>query len=341
MARRTRRRPKPKFVTEPPVRVPPFNEADSSFDELVEKLPAASSDKKARARAHLLLVSREYRISRDLELARVSRSDAAATLRVIGDTGQLLIEALDQLSSDTSAALESMVWGVGQLDWNPGIQAIDTLASMLESVSETAEYLTQINMKKRLNYLDPALAKFVSATRVAASQLGCFPDRAKWSLVLMQQYAELGPHLDSGADDLPLIRATCDNLRLLSMAAAELSKSDRGPQSSTAQMVAVQNLRGFYEWATGKKVTHSRKKGRHYTGALESKFGKFAEAAFYQMEPDPYLRRGLAEAVSYAVWPGRSQAEKPKVELARDKLERCTVEVLAKLRVTNNSSPAP
>lgn len=334
-----RRRARARFTTELPRRVPPIVRDDTSFDHLVEYLTSIPALRE-RARENLLLIARDYRFSRDLNLARVSRSDTAETLRAISSSGRSVVESLDGLSSEASEALETLIPGVGELDWEPGIKALDTLAEVLLGFSEAAFDLVQGTLQLRLAEGDRTLTPVVNATETAGRQLSCFPDAAKWWLVVMQQYEKLAPDPNTSSGDLAAIGKVCTNLSRLAGAAAEVSKADRGPRSSTAQMRAVQRLKDLYEAATGRKATNSLKSGRHYTGVFESEFGRFAENAFHSMEPDSTLRRGLAQAVSYAVWGCRTASAESKGARARDDFERRTLRALEMFDVTNNSSPS-
>ena len=318
----------------------PINLGDTSFDQLAEDL-ASSPAQRARAREDLLLIARDYRFSRDLDLGRISRPDTAETLRAISLSGRSVVASLERLSSQATSALEVMMSGVAELDWEPGIQALDTLAEVLHGASEAGFDLMQGNVQLRMFDGDDTLAPMVDATRIAARQLSCFPDAAKWWLVVLQGRAKLGPARDLSVGNVALIRVACGDLSSLAGAAAEVSKADRGPRSSTAQMRAVGRLKELYETITGRKATNSQKAGRHYTGVLESQFGRFAETAFELMEPRLSLRRGLAAAVSYAVWECRSAGAEKKFARACDDFERRMLRALGRVGVTNNSSPAP
>ncbi len=308
--------------------MPAIDRGNTSFDQLAECLASCPIERE-RAREELLLIARDYRFSRDLELARISRSDTAETLRVISRSGRSAAASLDGLSAEVTSALEVMMSGVAELDWEPGIQALDTLAEVLDAVSEAGFDMQQGNSQLNVSEGVDTLQAMVAATRTAARQLSCFPDAAKWWLVVLQGSANLAPTGDLSEGNVALIRGACTNLSRLAGAAAEVSKADRGPRSSTAQMRAVHRLRGLYETVTGRTVTNSQKVGRCYTGVLESEFGRFAEAAFRLMEPQPALRRGLAEAVSYAVWDCRSAGAEKKSARAGDDFERRILRALA------------
>lgn len=323
-----RRRPRAKFITELPRRVLPVNRDNTSFDQLVECL-ASSPSARAPAREEMLLIARDYRFSRDLELARISRSDIAETLRAISLSGRSVVVSLDGLSAEAISALEVMMPEIAELDWEPGIQALDTLAELLHGLSEAGYDLMQENTRLRVSEGDETLESMVAATQAAARQLSCYPDAAKWSLVVVQGYAELGPRDDHPVGNVALLRDACVDLSRLAGAAAQVSKADRGPRSSTAQMRAVHRLKGLYEAVTGKKASHTQRVGRHYTGALKSDFGCFAERAFHLMEPQPSLRRGLAEAISYAVWGCRSAGAEKKSARASEDFERRILRALA------------
>lgn len=307
--------------------MPPIDHGDTSFDQLVHCLVSSPSER-ATVRKELLIIGRDYRFSRHLELTRISRSDTAETLRAISRSGRAVVTGLDGLSPEATSALAPMMSGVAELDWEPGIQAIDTLAEVLEGASEAGSDIMRGISQVKVSEGDATLEPFIAATRTAARQLSCFPDAAKWWLVVLQGRVELGPTGDPPVGDIGLIRGACADLSRLAGVAAELSKADRGPRSSTAQMRAVHRLRGLYETFTGAKVTNSQKVGRHYTGALESEFGRFAEAAFQSMEPQASLRRGLAEAVSFAVWGCRSAGAEKKSARAGDDFERRTQRAL-------------
>lgn len=328
MLRETRRRPRARFTTELPRRVPTIDRGNSSFDQLVECL-ASCPIEQAQARDELLLIARDYRFSRDLELARISRPDTAETLRVISRSGRSVVASLDGLSSEANNALEIMMSGVAKLDWESGIQALDTLAEVLQGVWEAGFDLMRGNMHSKALAADETLKLMVAATRIAACRLSSLPDAAKWWLVLMQQYEKLGPSPDPAVANVASIAEACADLSGLAGAAAELSKADRGPRSSTAQMRAVIRLKELYETVTGRKASHSQKAGRHYTGALKSDFGRFAESAFHIMEQQPSLRRGLAEAISYAVWRCRSAGAEKKSARACGNFERRALCALA------------
>ena len=323
-----RRRPRAEFTTELPRRVPAIDQGDTSFDQLVYCL-ASSPSGRATAREELLLIARDYRFSRSLELTRTSRSDTAETLRAISRSGRSVVTGLDGLSSEATSALDIMMSGVAELDWEPGIQAIDTLAEVLQGLSEAGLDLMRGNSQLKLSDGDDTLEPLVAATRTAARQLSCFPDAAKWWLVVLQGRVKLEPTGDLSEGNVALIREACMDLSRLAGVAAEVSKADRGPRSSTAQMRAVHRMKELYETITGRKASHSQKAGRHYTGALKSEFGQFAEAAFFLMEPQDSLRRGLAEAVSYAVWESRSAGAEMKSARAGDDFERRTLRALA------------
>ena len=298
--------------------MPPTDKGNSSFDQLVQCL-ASSPSRRAIAREELLIIARDYRFSRNLELTRISRSDTAETLRAISRSGRSVVTGLDGLSSEATSALDAMMSGVAELDWEPGIQAIDTLAEVLQGASEAGSDIMRGISQLKVPEGDVTLEPLVAATESAARQLSCFPDAAKWWLVVLQGHADLGPTGDLSVGNIGLIRGACADLSRLAGVAAELSKADRGPRSSTAQMRAVHRLKCLFEAVTGRKASHSQKAGRHYSGALESEFGRFAEAAFRLMEPQPSLRRGLSEAVSYAVWGCRSAgAERRSARVAYD-----------------------
>lgn len=308
--------------------MPPIDRSDTSFDQLAECLGSSSSER-AQVRDELLLIARDYRFSRDLELARVSRSDTAETLRVISLSARSVVASFDGLGPDATKALDDLMSGTIELDWEPGIQALDTLAEVLQGVSEAGFDLMRGRIQMRVSEGEATLERMAAATQTAARHLSCFPDAAKWSLVVLQGWAKLGPTGDRFVGHLALIRDACADLSGLARAAAEISKADRGPRSSTAQMRAVSRLKGLYETVTGRKASHSQKAGRHYTGALKSEFGRFAETAFHIMEPQPSLRRGLVEAVSYAVWGSRSAGAEKKSARASDDFERRTLRALA------------
>ena len=223
-----RRRARARFTTELPRRVPPIVRDDTSFDHLVEYLTSIPALRE-RARENLLLIARDYRFSRDLNLARVSRSDTAETLRAISSSGRSVVESLDGLSSEASEALETLIPGVGELDWEPGIKALDTLAEVLLGFSEAAFDLVQGTLQLRLAEGDRTLTPVVNATETAGRQLSCFPDAAKWWLVVMQQYEKLAPDPNTSSGDLAAIGKVCTNLSRLAGAAAEVSKADGAP----------------------------------------------------------------------------------------------------------------
>lgn len=141
-----------------------------------------------------------------------------------------------------------------------------------------------------------------------AAKLRRLPTQAEWMLVELQQYASFATHGEN--DDSELAAAFCKRMSDLAFIASEVMKTERGPRSDVAQMIAVQRLKEVYE-GEGLCVTHNAKIGRHYEGTLESPFGKFVKIVLGGLNSRNDM--GLADAVSFVCWPSRVHRKAPRV----------------------------
>jgi hypothetical protein len=184
--------------------------------------------------------------------------------------------------------------------------------------------------------MEPVLARFELLTTELAHRCMRLPQNAEWLLIELQQYCPFRPDEESDSEFLHWLIET---VGMLAHVAAELMKSDRGPQSDTVQMRAVQALKEEFEGAGG-TATHNAKGKEGYTGEATTPFGRFVHEFFADIETECRLRRGLDEAIAFACWESRREGRRPKAEDAALMRAKRIVGLLIKAGVTNFSASA-
>jgi hypothetical protein len=145
----------------------------------------------------------------------------------------------------------------------------------------------------------------------------------------MQHYLQLFGEPITHGSRLATSKSLIEKLAKLSKAAHSIETKQRGPRQDIAQSRAVSQLLSVYEQVSGKHATHSAVQKDQYCGTAQSPFGKFVIAFMAIADPDLRNRRGIHEAISYAVWPGRSGSKAGTVEAAREKREQQILDYLA------------
>lgn len=128
--------------------------------------------------------------------------------------------------------------------------------------------------------------------------LASLPKAAEWKLIVHQEEWPLRHEDDGGF--LPLLglltwlAKACED-------SAEGMKKQRGTESDTAQMRAVQALAEVYGRLTHRAPTHSVRERRIYTGQPRTPFTKLVETFFLEFERIPAKRRGYRSACLWAM----------------------------------------
>jgi len=285
----------------------------------------------------LLEIATQYRHSRKLERDRVTRPVANKCLHEVHQQARWICEQLDRLTKDCHAALEFELDGLAPMPCHPGQESLEISAHVFEQLALAADFVSTRG-ENITNKTD--LRAIQKSADLLAQMVSSLPSDAEWALVLMQQYTWSSYPPDCTFRGLTFLRDLARWLELTTAAAFEASKFDRGPKSDTALTRTVQDLRLLYETATGAGVSHFTRNGRLYVGMARSHFGKFASSAVNLIDPELRTKRGINDAISYAVWPSRAAHRALEVQRQTQLREHRILEILIGLRVTN-FSPQP
>ena len=279
------RRPKPRFKAELPLRVSPVEPFMLGVQGAVELLRPANEEHRLHLQSQLALIARDYADSKRREAQKANSSEVRVTLERL---------------ADDAAALQTLVRGL----------PIETRKLMGRGVRENlpmAYACLGQDLAATVDGFDSSDELTERAELLAAKFWG-LPTQAEWMLVELQQYAPFAMLGEN--DDAELAAAFCKRMSDLALIASEVMKTERGPKSDVAQMIAVQRLKDVFE-GEGLSVTHNAKVGRHYKGTLESPFGKFVKIVLGGLNSRNDM--GLGDAVSFVCWPSRVHRKAPKV----------------------------
>lgn len=248
-------------------------------------------------------------------MQKPSRRDSNAALLAIADRMNELLNCIDGLTAMQANALSSRIVfeGVQKPDW--GTDEIVAMTEMLRSLEDAVFGILSPHIEQGVT--SSKLTKVHDHARDAATELEGLSLDTEWALIEVLQYTELFPKSIEPNLPLSVIKMLVKRLEQLARVAHKTSCRNRGPRQDTAQFLAVKKLKVFYEQFTDSSATHSAVSNKQYCGVARSDFGKFVMTFMEYADPVLVNRRGLSEAISYAVWPMRSASKAPKIEDAR------------------------
>lgn len=323
-----RKRAKPHFTSELPIKVKRLESDDPRFDDLIQETFGGVNLDIVAVRSQLPKIASDLMNSRRMQDQKPSRSDSNRTLCSLSNRLELLSDCIDNLGVDEAAAVEKNLDLCCFQNPEPGISALNAMIDIFRSL-EDAAYCVLRSKLNQGNLSATAIGVLQDEAKIAALELGGLSLDTEWALITMQQYLPLFPEPPNNGSRLATSKSVIEKLAKLSQAAHAIETKQRGPRQDIAQSRAVSQLLSFYEQVSGKRATHSAVQNYRYSGTAQSAFGKFVITFMEIADPDPRNRRGIHEAISYAVWPGRSGSKAGTVEAAREKREQQILDHLA------------
>jgi hypothetical protein len=300
---------------------------------------APSEQEERELVGELMRIAARYQNSVELRASMVTKPNIGPTLRSLAEQSVTLSQSLSDASTENHIA--AVLAPLTVRSFKAGTDAIHVAAEVLEHVGEVLNrhVCLRSDPGEQIAERWANMSRTAAQAETLARMLTNLPIRCEWELVLLQQYEALVPDPSSIVDRVQFVRELTSNLTRLCLAASELVSQKRGPDCNTPQMLAVLELKSVFERRAGLQATHSTKSGRAYSGRPESSFGVFATAAFEMMEPDARRRRGLSEAITFAVWPSRGFTKAADIPAQTADRELAIREALLKASVTNFSPP--
>jgi hypothetical protein len=323
-----RKRAKPHFASELPLEVKRLESDDPRFDDLIQATFGKLKLDIIAVRSQLINIASDLMNSRRMQQQKPSRSDSNRTLFSLSNRLERLSDCIDNLGLDEAAALEKNLDRCCFQNPEPGISALNAMIDILRSLEDAAHCVLRSKLSQG-NLSVTAISLIEDETKIAALELEGLSLDTEWALVTMQQYLPLFRKPPKNGSRLATSISLIEKLAKLSEAAHAIETKQRGPRQDIAQSRAVSQLLSFYEQVSGKRATHSAVQKDQYCGTTQSAFGKFVVGFMVIADPDPRNRRGIHEAISYVVWPGRSGSKAGDVEAAREKREQQILDYLA------------
>lgn len=317
-----RRRPKPHFSSELPIRVGRIAASDPRFDALIQSLDLIADFDLIPAREQLNNTAGDLKNSRRMQNQKPSRPDSSETLLALSKRMKSLSDCIANLSPHDAMFLDNRFGFDGFANPDPGVSSIEAMAEVLRSLEDTAYGALQANSypedEKTAAIL--TLSALHDQAKIAVMELEGLCNDTEWALVLMQQHITLFPETLVTSSPLSATKVLVDRMEKLTCIARRIATKQRGTKYDTAQSRAVCELRSFYEQATDKPATHSSVSGRQYSGKAESDYGKFVMRFMDIADPNPVNRRGLHEAIRDSVSPNRIAKRASSVKKAQKRL---------------------
>jgi len=248
-----------------------------------------------------MAIARDYRIGRVLERDRTSRPDARRTMEVLAAAARALHRTASHLSLSLRIAVFRAMEDSAALLGREGISPPE-VGQILEELAEGPGISTE-------EAHGPDM-ELVPCLEILSGQLLNLPNDCEWPFYELQQYA---PLFDSDWPPTEAIEKFAERIAVFVEIAAKLMKGDRGPRNSHVQMRTVEALKCEFKRA-GKIASHSATSDGDYAGRPVSEFGKFVEAFFQAVEPDPLLRQGIRDALENACWSSRKLRQQARME---------------------------
>ncbi len=324
------------FRSELPLRVVPARVEEDAVLKTARMLAPLSEREEHELACELMAVAKRYQNSVRLRAKMVARPHTGPTLRSLAEQSRSLWRSLT--ASTTEHHVTAVLAPLTVRSFEAGVDAINAAAEIFEHVSELLD--ADAPAGDDSPPLGADLSRTATKAATLASMLLNLPMRCEWELVLLQQYEPMMPEPSAMIDGAHLVRELTFNVSRLSLAASQLVSQRRGPSSNTPQMLAVLELKALFERRTRLPATHSAKSGSWYSGCPKSPFGLFAMEAFKLMESDRHRRRGLAEAITSAVWPSRDSARAASIPAQRAERRRAARGALVSASL-QTSRPAP
>ena len=282
----TRRRAKPIWLTELPVRA---TKAQDMADETADALLDLSDSDPVRHSA-LTRIACSYLDGRRMQSQRAARPDSRRTLEAFGEMAGQVRDLVDSLPLTARRLLGRVVR-----------EALSSEGPTVfpETVGSILEELTEFDMSGPESGYDQVekvkLHQFTSAGLGFAKMCRSLPMEVEWLLIVAQ---EQDPLITPVVPDGRLVQDLCDGLRRHAFRTADIMKSQRGPRSDMVRLKAVAALKREFEM-TGERATHNPKDTAGYSGIGSSPFDLFVNRFFRVVEPRDTQRRGLNDALLF------------------------------------------
>ena len=323
------------FRSELPLRVLPSRAEEEGLHTTALMLAPRSEREKHEIVDELRRVATRYQNSVRQRANAVAKPNIGPTLRSIAKQSKDLSLSLNAptVRSRIDAVLQALIVRPSEI----GVDAIHAAAEVFEHVGDVLDANASHGEEDALAQAD--LRRTAAQAAALARMLLNLPMSCEWELVLLQQYEPMMPEPSVPADGAELLRELTLRVAKLALAASQLISQRRGPAPNTAQMIAVLELKSLFERQIGSPATHSAKSGRWYAGCPKSPFGLFAAEAFKIMELNKHRRRGLSDAITFAVWPSRASAKAASILVQRAERDRAARQALLNASLQTSRPP--